>query len=69
MKEGFIIRDQAKGHFIPMTVVDWIDIFSRKIYRDTVVDSLNYCIENKGMILYGSRRGAGDPDGAELIQE
>ncbi len=53
MKEGYIIRDQAKAHFITMTVVDWIDVFSRKIYRDIVVDSLNYCIKNKGMILYG----------------
>ena len=53
MKEGYIIRDQAKAHFITMTVVDWIDVFSRKIYRDIVVDSFNYCIKNKGMILYG----------------
>ena len=53
MKEGYIIRDQAKVRFVTMTVVDWIDVFSRKIYRDVVVDSLNYCINNKGMILYG----------------
>ncbi len=31
MKEGYIIRDQAKAHFITMTVVDWIDVFSRSI--------------------------------------
>jgi len=53
VKEGYIIRDQAKAHFITMTVVDWIDVFSRKIYRDIVVNSFNYCIKNKGMILYG----------------
>ena len=53
MKEGYIIRDQSKAHFITMTVVDWIDVFSRKTYRDIVVDSFNYCIKNKGMILYG----------------
>lgn len=53
MKEGYIIRDQSKAHFITATVVDWIDVFSRKIYRDCVIDSLNYCVENKGMVLYG----------------
>lgn len=53
MKEGYIIRDQEKAHFITATVVDWIDVFTRKDYKDVVIDSLNYCIKNKGMILYG----------------
>ncbi len=25
MKEGYIIRDQSKAHFITATVLDWID--------------------------------------------
>ena len=53
MKEGFVIRDQKKAHFLTATVVDWIDVFSRKAYRDSVIDSLDFCIKNKGMILYG----------------
>ncbi len=53
MKEGYIIRDQTKAHFITATVVDWIDVFTRKIYKDAVLDCLNFCIRNKGMILYG----------------
>lgn len=53
MKEGYIIRDQEKPHFITCTVVDWIDVFSRKSYRDIVIDCFRYCIENKGMVLYG----------------
>ena len=32
--------------------VNWIDVFTRKIYFDIVVDSLRYCIEHKGMELY-----------------
>lgn len=40
-------------HFITPTVIDWIDIFTRQTYRDIVIDSLDYCIKNKGMILYG----------------
>jgi REP element-mobilizing transposase RayT len=53
LKEGYIIRDQEKAHFITATVVDWIDVFTRKIYRDSIIECLDYCIQNKGMILYG----------------
>ena len=53
MKEGFTIKDQSKAHFITVTIVDWIDIFSRQIYRDAIIQSLSYCVKNKGMILYG----------------
>lgn len=52
MSEGYIIRDQSKPHFITATVIDWVDVFSRKIYRDTLIDSLEYCIQYKGMIVY-----------------
>lgn len=53
MKEGYIIRDQEKAHFITATVVDWVDVFTRKTYRDCIIDCLDYCIKNKGMIVYG----------------
>ena len=51
--DGYKIRDQSKPHFITLTVVDWIDIFTRKIYKDTIINNLNYCIQNKSMVLYG----------------
>ena len=53
MKEGYVIRDQNLPHFITPTVVDWIDVFTRQSYRDVVIESLDYCIKNKGMILFG----------------
>lgn len=53
MKEGYVIRDQGKIHFITCTVVDWVDVFTRKTYRDIVINCLKYCIENKGMLVYG----------------
>ena len=51
--EGYKIRDQTKPHFLTFTVVDWIDVFTRKRYKDLIVDSLNYCIANKEMIVFG----------------
>lgn len=53
MSEGYVIRDQSLPHFITATVVDWIDVFSRKVYRDEIIKCLEYCIKNKAMILYG----------------
>jgi len=53
MKAGYVIRDQKLPHFITSTVVDWIDVFTRQTYRDIVIDCFDYCIKNKGMILYG----------------
>jgi REP element-mobilizing transposase RayT len=53
MLDGYKIRDQNLPHFITATVVDWIDVFSRKSHRDSVIDCLDFCIKNKGMILYG----------------
>ena len=53
MIEGSIIRNQEKAHFITATVVDWIDVFTRQIYRDCVIDSFNYCIANKEMATDG----------------
>jgi REP element-mobilizing transposase RayT len=52
MKSGFYIKNQDLPHFVTMTVTDWADIFSRKIYRDILIDSLKYCCREKGMILY-----------------
>ena len=53
MLGGYKIRDQALPHFITATVVDWIDVFTRKSYIDCVIECLDFCIANKGMVLYG----------------
>jgi putative transposase len=41
-----------KAYFLTLTVVGWIDVFSRKNHRDAVIDSLKYCQENKGLIIF-----------------
>ena len=39
-------------YYITLTVVEWIDIFSRPVYKHILVDSLNYCVANKGLKIY-----------------
>lgn len=53
MSDGYKIRDQTLPHFVTATIVDWVDVITRKSYRDTVVDCLDFCIKKKVMILYG----------------
>ena len=39
-------------YYITLTIVEWIDIFSRPVYKHILVDSLNYCVANKGLKIY-----------------
>jgi len=39
-------------YFITLTVVGWIDIFTRRGYCDVVIDSWKYCMEQKGLEIY-----------------
>ena len=50
--DRYKIQDQQACYFITMTVVYWMDIFSRKEYRDIIVGSFNYCVAHKGLTLY-----------------
>lgn len=52
MDRPYYIYDQNAIYFLTLTVVDWMDVFTRKEYKLEVVDSLNYCIKNKGLELY-----------------
>ncbi len=38
--------------FITLTVVGWIDVFTREEYAEEVIDNFNFCIEQKGLKIY-----------------
>ena len=50
--ENYRIGNQNATHFLTFTVTDWVDVFVRKNYKDIVVESLEFCQKNKGLILY-----------------
>jgi len=49
---GHKINNQQGLHFITCTVVGWVDVFTRKKYKDILCESLSYCISNKGLIVH-----------------
>lgn len=53
MSTGYQLYDQHAVYFVTFTIVDWVDLFSRKIYRDIVMESLAYCCREKGLEVYG----------------
>ncbi len=52
MSTGYQIKDQEALYFLTLQIVDWIDIFTRQVYRDIIIDSLVYCQKNKGMQIF-----------------
>ncbi len=43
------IYDQFGCYFLTLSVVDWVDVFTRKEYREILIESLRYCQKNKGL--------------------
>lgn len=52
MSRKYKFRDQSYPHFITMTIINWVDLFTRSIYCELVLKNLQYCINNKGLEVY-----------------
>jgi len=50
--DRYFISDQNGLHFLTFTAIDWLDIFTRPIYKQIVVNDLNYCIQHKGLEVF-----------------
>lgn len=48
---GHKIVNQNELHFLTMTIVGWIDVFSRDEYRQIIIDSLRHCQQEKGLVI------------------
>src|SRR5260370_28772040 len=52
MSRNYKFHDQERPYFVTFSVINWIDAFTRREYKDILVDSLKYCMANKGLELY-----------------
>lgn len=52
MSTGYQIKDPNALHFLTFQIVDWVDIFTRKVYKDIMIESFRYSIENKGFQVF-----------------
>lgn len=49
---GYKITNQGAIHFVTFAVVEWIDVFTRNLYKDIVLDSLRHCQSTRGLLLH-----------------
>lgn len=52
MSTGYQIKDQEALYFLTFQIVDWVDLFTRKVYKDILIDSFKYSMENKGFQIF-----------------
>lgn len=52
MSRKYKFLNQQQAYFVSFATVHWMDVFTRNVYCDIVVDSLKYCQQEKGLILY-----------------
>lgn len=45
------IKKEA-AYYMTMTVVGWVDVFTRPSYKDAIIDSLKHCINKKGLNVF-----------------
>lgn len=39
-------------YFVTLTITGWIDLFSRKVYKDIIVQNLQYCQQNEQLEIF-----------------
>lgn len=52
MSRKYKIHSQDKIYFVTYTVVNWIDLFTQREYKDIILRSLEYCTEKKGLQIF-----------------
>ena len=52
MATKYRFGDGGVPHFITFAVVNWIDFFSRECYKEIILESLKFCITEKGLNLH-----------------
>ena len=46
------LTDIGETYFVTITVVNWIDLFTRRLYFECLIENLRFCREQKGLRLY-----------------
>jgi putative transposase len=52
MSSKYKFTDSEAIYFVTATTVDWVDVFTRDVYRDILLDSFRYCQANQGLQIH-----------------
>ena len=53
MSDKYKMYDKEAAYFVTLTIVDWIDVFTRLSHKLLLLESLKYCQKFKGLEIYG----------------
>jgi REP element-mobilizing transposase RayT len=42
----------SEKYFLTLTVIDWIDVFTRREYNDFIIENLAFCQQHKNLNIY-----------------
>jgi len=49
MSRNYKFHNPEGLYFVSFAVVNWLDVFTRNLYKDILIDSLSFCQREKGM--------------------
>ena len=52
MSHRYKAKLKGELYFITVTVVDWVDLLTRPLYQDSIIESLKYCQKSKGLYVH-----------------
>ena len=52
MSEKYKAKELGELYFITVTIIDWVDVLTRPIYKEIIIDSLRHCQAHKGLKIH-----------------
>ena len=52
MSNKYKFNDPDALYFVTFATVGWIDVFTRKVYKDLLLDTFRHCITKKGLLIH-----------------
>lgn len=52
MSNKYKFRNPEGCYFVTFAVVGWVDVFTRTVYKDILIESWKYCQKQKGLLVH-----------------
>jgi len=52
MSHKYKFRNPDGIYFVTFTVIGWVDVFTRDVYRNVIIDNFDWYSKNKGLVIH-----------------
>lgn len=67
MSRNYRFHNKEAAYFVSFAVVRWEDVFTGNEYKNILIENLEYCIDNKGMVIFVWSRSFGMSNHVHLV--